>query len=590
MSFPSYPQSRQFQTLSVRVAVIALVVTGLTAKAGGQSIPPVVGADWESYNNGVRGWRYNADEKTLTPQTAPQLVEKWRFPPAGSTAEVGVIHGTPAVVNGYVYFGTGSYPAFYKLKPNGQVAWVFRAGEGAIAELPKGGLNRIDAGVGFLASPLVTDKAVYVGNNAGVFYALDRLTGRELWKVDTRAPGFPNHYAANLFNASAILADGKIIVGGGGYEHSQPVDPNYPCCQGRGFVVAFDPDDGEVVWKYEVGEKPRKYSKPIAIKDVKGTRTYHYGPSTSSVWSTPSYDAATGTIFFGTDVHNSPREPTEDDPRLYTRYSAAVIAVDVKSGDEKWVTQLNKNDVFNHAMAGYDPASGTYKDCSVGDTPKIYSLPAPDGSPATVLGVGCKNGGFYLLYSGDGRILGNTPVYTGKPKYPLDPKRHPRMIALPSTIGGIQTGCATDGKRIFTNGIDWLTSTTITPGWPEAGRVVCLSANLADEHWRHERPRIRVPGYDGGDPIASGIAVNAGGIACFTSTVSERLVVVDAVTGRTAKELYVGTVWSGPSISRGRIYVGTGSILFLKQQLKGSLISYGLPGEDEIDRMGAGTE
>jgi len=49
-------------------------------------------------------------------------------------------------------------------------------------------------------------------------------------------------------------------------------------------------------------------------------------------------------------------------------------------------------------------------------------------------------------------------------------------------------------------------------------------------------------------------------------------------------------VWSGPSISRGRIYVGTGSILFLKQQLKGSLISYGLPGEDEIERMGAGTE
>ena len=212
MSFPRYPQSRRFQTLSVRVAVIALVVTGLTAKAGGQSIPPVVGADWESYNNGVRGWRYNADEKTLTPQTAPQLVEKWRFPPAGSTAAVGVIHGTPAVVNGYVYFGTGSYPAVYKLKPNGQVAWVFRPGEGAIAELPKGGLNRIDAGVGFLASPLVTDKAVYVGNNAGVFYALDRLTGRELWKVDTRAPGFPNHYAANLFNASAILADGKIPV------------------------------------------------------------------------------------------------------------------------------------------------------------------------------------------------------------------------------------------------------------------------------------------------------------------------------------------------------------------------------------------
>jgi len=119
---------------------------------------------------------------------------------------------------------------------------------------------------------------------------------------------------------------------------------------------------------------------------------------------------------------------------------------------------------------------------------------------------------------------------------------------------------------------------------------VCLSTNLRDEHWRHERPRIRVPGYDGGDPIASGIAVNGGGIACFTGTVSEQLVVVDAASGQVVKNFHVGTVWSGPSISRGRIYVGTGSILFLKKQLKGALISYGLPGEDEIDRLGAGAE
>lgn len=36
---------------------------------------------------------------------------------------------------------------------------------------------------------------------------------------------------------------------------------------------------------------------------------------------------------------------------------------------------------------------------------------------------------------------------------------------------------------------------------------------------------------------------------------------------------------SGPSISRGRIYVGTGSILFLKKEIEGSLQCYGLPGE-----------
>ena len=164
------------------------------------------------------------------------------------------------------------------------------------------------------------------------------------------------------------------------------------------------------------------------------------------------------------------------------------------------------------------------------------------------------------------------------------------MIALPSQIGGIQTGCATDGKRVYTNGIDWLSITTDKwEGWPEAGRVVSISTDLKTEHWRHERPKIRVPHYTGGDPVGSGVALG-GGLACFTTTITERLVILNAASGKTLKEINIGTVWSGPSISRGRIYVGTGSILFLKQRTTGVLHSFGLPGKDEMDRMGRGDE
>jgi len=550
--------------------------------------PPVSPADWPSYNQDVRGWRFNASEKSLSPTNASRLLEKWRFPAKGSSRFVGAIHATPAVVNGYVYFGTATYPAIYKLKPNGQVAWVYRPGAGVTRALPKGGPNRIDAGNGFLSSVLVTDTRVFVGSNSGVFYALDRFTGQEQWKVNTRAAGFPDHHWANIFNASAILADGKVIVGGGGYEHAHPLDPNYPCCSGRGFVVAFDPADGKVIWKYEVGEKPKRFDKPVEITDAKGKHVYVYGPSTSSVWSTPSYDAETDSILFGTDVHNSPRKPTKDDPRFDTKYSAAVIAVDVKTGKEKWVTQLNRGDIFNHTMSGYDPNTGRYKDGSIGDTPKILSIEL-NGKPTRVVGVGCKNGGFYVLDATTGERLADTPIYEGKPQQPLNPKPDPRMIALPSVIGGIQTGCATDGKHIFTNGIDWISLNTNKPGWPEAGRVVSISADLSKERWRHERPKIQVRGYSGGDPVASGIAVG-GGVACFTTTISEQLVVLDAGSGRVLKQFTVGTVWSGPSISRGRIYVGTGSILFLKQNMKGILYSFGLPGEDAVDKMGAGKE
>ena len=43
--------------------------------------------------------------------------------------EIGVIHATPVVVNGYVYFGTVNKAAFYKLTPDGQVKWSFRLNE-----------------------------------------------------------------------------------------------------------------------------------------------------------------------------------------------------------------------------------------------------------------------------------------------------------------------------------------------------------------------------------------------------------------------------------------------------------------------------
>ncbi len=96
----------------------------------------------------------------------------------------------------------------------------------------------------------------------------------------------------------------------------------------------------------------------------------------------------------------------------------------------------------------------------------------------------------------------------------------------------------------------------------------------------------RAAGFPNHHPI---IALG-GGIACFTPTITEQLVVLDAATGKTLTQIHIGTVWSGPSISRGRIYVGTGSILFLKQEMTGRLYSFGLPGEDEIARMGAGSE
>jgi len=221
-----------------------------------------------------------------------------------------------------------------------------------------------------------------------------------------------------------------------------------------------------------------------------------------------------------------------------------------------------------------------------------------------VVGVGCKNGGFYLLRADDGKLVRHTPLYKDPPTEP--PAAHdPRVLALPSCIGGLQSGCATDGRTLFTNGIDALRlgsqPSPMTPGQvPTGGRVTATSADLSVERWRHERPKIpEMGGTPGkpmyrnvGDVVASGIAVG-NGVAYFTAVGSGKLIALDAVTGAVLKEVELGPVFAGPALSRGNVYVGGGNTLwtpadyecFFPKLYTGGVRCFGLPGEGGTGRV-----
>jgi glucose dehydrogenase len=562
------------------------------------------------YNADNLGTRHNKAEKKLTRANVGMLEEKWRFPAKGSLQVIGVVHGTPVVVNGHVYFGTGTMATVYKLTPDGKVKWSFKNNQARKLsdDKAKGRTGLPDSG--FLNSPLVTKDTVYIGDVGGVLFALSRADGKELWRVDTRIPPFPGAHLSNCIFASPILADGKLIVAGGGFEHGVGANPEHECCSGRGFVAALDPLNGKTLWKYDVGPEPKPLKPPVKIKDAYGEHVFHFGPSTSSVWSTPSYDPTTGLIYFGTDAHNAPRQPTKEDPKLYTKHSCAIIAVEAATGREKWVTQINKGDVWNYALRGYDPETGLYKDQSIGDTPKPYNINL-GGKQFRVVGAGCKNGGFYVLEARTGELLANTPVYKGPPGNPPKPAPDSRTLALPGLIGGLQTGCATDGEAIFTNGIDSIMmGTSANPKArshpPTGGRVVSISLDTGKENWRHERPKVKAVGgteekpafTNVGDAVGSGLAL-ANGVAYFTTAVSNNLVAVDTSNGKVLKEINLGPVWCGPSVSRGRVYVGSGNLLFspldpreayFPKRLTGTVYSFGLPGKDDVSEMGKGDE
>lgn len=558
-------------------------------------------ADWPMYNHDLAGWRSNSAEKTLSPANAGKIVEKWRFPAADSQETIGVVHATPTVVGGEVYFGTATFTAFYKLSADGKLRWVYRNPVREAVLPPSAGalitekLLGAASDAGIFSSALVAGDAVYFADTGGWMYCLDAETGAERWKVNSRASTFPDAHWNNLLMASPILADGKIVFGGGTLEQLFAGTAGYPGSTGRGFLVALDPLTGKIVWKYDVGPHPSKLDPPVVVEGSWGKYKFEYGPATSSVWSTPSYDPETNLLFFGTDVNTAPRRPTPDNPQLHTEDSCAIAAVDAATGQRKWNTQINPGDVWTNSMPAYDPQTRLYKDCSIGDTPKIFTINI-GGAPTKVVGAGCKNGGFYILRADNGQLVRHTPLYFGAPVHPPD-DHDPRVLALPSPIGGLQSGCATDGQTIFTNGIDALRlGTQMSPSaegqLPTGGRVTATSVDLATERWRHERPQIPTMGgtpeepmyRDVGDVVASGIAVG-NGVAYFTAVGSGKLIALDAGTGDVLKEIDLGPVFAGPSLSRGHVYVGGGNTLFspspyecfFPKQYTGSVRCFGLP-------------
>ena len=80
------------------------------------------------------------------------------------------------------------------------------------------------------ATPAVAGNLVYVGSCGGIFYALDKDSGRLRWSYDTRADGPPAQ-----FHGDPLITDTSVIV-----------DTDV---ESQGHLYAFDRETGKVRWK-----------------------------------------------------------------------------------------------------------------------------------------------------------------------------------------------------------------------------------------------------------------------------------------------------------------------------------------------------
>ncbi|MDZ7782736.1 MAG: PQQ-binding-like beta-propeller repeat protein [Halioglobus sp.] len=199
------------------------------------------------------------------------------------------------------------------------------------------------------SQPAIIGDTLYLGDRAGMLYALDRETGcvrrhaeilagvRSSITVAELADGrrllvfadsLANLFAldpetletvwqgsARVFDTSVVTGsisfhDDRLYVPVSSYEVALAGSPDYPCCRSHGALLALDATSGEPLWEW--------HATPAATLQGKNADGVEwYGPSGAVVWTTPAIDAARNRLYIGTGQNLS--RPATGTTRRYRR-------------------------------------------------------------------------------------------------------------------------------------------------------------------------------------------------------------------------------------------------------------------------------
>jgi alcohol dehydrogenase (cytochrome c) len=163
---------------------------------------------------------------------------------------------------------------------------------------------------------------VFLAANEAVLVALDARTGQELWtrQVEDNSQGY-------YLTMTPLVVDDRVMVSASGGELGV-----------RGFLAAFDVNDGRELW--------RTYSVPAPGEP--GSDTWptgdHWKTGGGSMWITGNYDPGTRLSYWGTGNGGPWMGDQRPGDNLYT---ASTIAVDVATGAIKGHFQYHPNDSWD---------------------------------------------------------------------------------------------------------------------------------------------------------------------------------------------------------------------------------------------------
>lgn len=250
-------------------------------------------------------------------------------------------------------------------------------------------------------SPTIVDGKVYISATGGML-AVDLDTGRELWTQPmvrgTATPAYHEGYLYMHASAGAKLyklnaEDGSIVWG--------PIStyPENERCDGTSSpIIAGDLVlVGHSCGGAEVGGGPAQAAAKGGVEALSmedGSRVWTYwtvpeeGETGAMVWSSVGVDLEAKVVF----------ATTGNNYTLAGGNSDAFHAIDLNTGERKWVTQVREGDLWS--LDSSREVFGTGEDTDFGANPILAEV---DGR--AVVAAGDKAGAFWMLDRETGEII-----------------------------------------------------------------------------------------------------------------------------------------------------------------------------------------
>lgn len=270
--------------------------------------------NWLMAGRDYAGTRYSPLARINT-RNVSRLVPVYSF----SLGTLDAQNTTPLVVDGVMYV-TASHAKIYAVDAsNGKELWQYAH------PLPDDIGKMMCCDVGNRGAAVYGDKVFYATPDAHLI-ALDRQTGKELWKVQVG-----DWTKAQTMTVAPLVVKGKVVVGMSGAE--------YPT---RLWIDAYDAETGRQAW--------RRYTIPGPGEPGHDTwgdtdpDAWKYGGG--STWITGSYDPDLDTLYWSTGNPNPDWDGMgRKGDNLYTN---ATLALNPDTGDIKFYYQYTPWDVWDY--------------------------------------------------------------------------------------------------------------------------------------------------------------------------------------------------------------------------------------------------